>query len=80
LKTRLGRKAGLQQAAEKWGLVAEGAPMPAALTRQSFPIEKNASKMRCAGLQARTGEPGLRPQQGYPLRLLLPGFEGNYEC
>ena len=64
------QEAGLQAGA-KW-VVAEGADA-AALTR-SVPIEK------CLGdavlVYSQNGE-RLRPQQGYPLRLLLPGFEGN---
>ena len=33
-------------------------------------------KLSRAGVYERTGE-ALRPSQGYPLRLLLPGYEGN---
>jgi len=64
------QEAGLQPAA-KW-VVAEGADA-AALTR-SIPIEKCLDDAMLAYSQ--NGE-RLRPQQGYPLRLLLPGFEGN---
>ena len=61
---------GLQKDA-KW-LVAEGADA-AALTR-SIPIEKCLDDAML--VYSQNGE-RLRPQQGYPLRLLLPGFEGN---
>ncbi|MGY3614616.1 sulfite dehydrogenase [Bradyrhizobium sp. USDA 10063] len=63
-------EAGLQEEA-KW-LVAEGADA-AALTR-SIPIEKCLDDAML--VYSQNGE-RLRPQQGYPLRLLLPGFEGN---
>ncbi len=64
------QEAGLQASA-KW-VVAEGADA-AALTR-SIPIAKCLDDAMLAYSQ--NGE-RLRPQQGYPLRLLLPGFEGN---
>jgi sulfane dehydrogenase subunit SoxC len=64
------QEAGLRPDA-KW-VVAEGADS-AALTR-SIPIEKCLDDAMLAYSQ--NGE-RLRPQQGYPLRLLLPGFEGN---
>ncbi|MBR1219209.1 sulfite dehydrogenase [Bradyrhizobium sp. U87765 SZCCT0131] len=63
-------EAGLKPEA-KW-IVAEGADA-AALTR-SVPIEKCLDDALLAYSQ--NGE-RLRPQQGYPLRLFLPGFEGN---
>ena len=63
-------EAGLRPEA-KW-LVAEGADA-AALTR-SIPIEKCLDDALL--VYSQNGE-RLRPQQGYPLRLLLPGFEGN---
>jgi sulfane dehydrogenase subunit SoxC len=63
-------EAGLQKEA-KW-LVAEGADA-AAMTR-SIPIEKCLEDAML--VYSQNGE-RLRPQQGYPLRLLLPGFEGN---
>jgi sulfane dehydrogenase subunit SoxC len=63
-------EAGLQPNA-KW-VVAEGADA-AALTR-SIPIEKCFDDAML--VYSQNGE-RLRPQQGYPLRLLLPGFEGN---
>ncbi|MFN5715055.1 MAG: sulfite dehydrogenase [Bradyrhizobium sp.] len=69
LKTVLD-EAGLQAGA-KW-IVAEGADV-AALTR-SIPIEKCLDDAML--VYSQNGE-RLRPQQGYPLRLLLPGFEGN---
>jgi sulfane dehydrogenase subunit SoxC len=55
----------------KW-VVAEGADA-AAMTR-SIPIEKCLDDAML--VYSQNGE-RLRPQQGYPLRLLLPGFEGN---
>jgi sulfane dehydrogenase subunit SoxC len=55
----------------KW-MLAEGADA-AALTR-SIPIEKALDDALLAYSQ--NGE-RLRPEQGYPLRLLLPGYEGN---
>lgn len=55
----------------KW-VVAEGADA-AAMTR-SIPIEKCLDDALLAYSQ--NGE-RLRPEQGYPLRVFLPGFEGN---
>ncbi|CAO4179420.1 sulfite dehydrogenase [Methylorubrum populi] len=55
----------------RW-VVAEGADA-AALTR-SVPLDKCLDDALLVFSQ--NGE-RLRPQQGYPLRLLLPGFEGN---
>ena len=55
----------------RW-VVAEGADA-AALTR-SVPLEKCLDDALLVFSQ--NGE-RLRPQQGYPVRLLLPGFEGN---
>jgi sulfane dehydrogenase subunit SoxC len=55
----------------KW-IVAEGADA-AALTR-SIPIEKCLEDAML--VYSQNGE-RLRPAQGYPLRVLLPGFEGN---
>ncbi len=55
----------------KW-ILAEGADA-AAMTR-SIPLEKAwDDALLC---YAQNGE-ALRPEQGYPLRLLLPGWEGN---
>jgi sulfane dehydrogenase subunit SoxC len=69
LKTLLD-EAGLQPGA-KW-VVAEGADA-AGMTR-SIPIEKCLDDAMV--VYSQNGE-RLRPEQGYPLRLLLPGFEGN---
>src|SRR5271154_766080 len=55
----------------KW-MLAEGADA-AAMTR-SIPIEKALDDALLAYTQ--NGE-RLRPEQGYPLRLFLPGWEGN---
>jgi sulfane dehydrogenase subunit SoxC len=55
----------------KW-MLTEGADA-AAMTR-SIPIEKALDDALLA--YAQNGE-RLRPEQGYPLRLLLPGYEGN---
>ena len=55
----------------RW-ILAEGAD-GAAMTR-SIPIEKALDDAILA--YAQNGE-RLRPEQGYPLRLFLPGFEGN---
>jgi sulfane dehydrogenase subunit SoxC len=63
-------EAGLDARA-KW-VVAEGADA-AGLTR-SIPIEKCLDDALL--VYSQNGE-RLRPEQGYPLRLLLPGFEGN---
>jgi sulfane dehydrogenase subunit SoxC len=58
-------------AAAKW-VMAEGADA-AAMTR-SIPIDKCLDDALV--VYSQNGE-RLRPEQGYPLRLLLPGFEGN---
>ncbi|WP_338768908.1 sulfite dehydrogenase [Massilia sp. METH4] len=63
-------EAGLQPSA-KW-ILAEGADA-AAMTR-SIPLAKALDDALLA--YGQNGEM-LRPEQGYPLRLLLPGFEGN---
>ncbi|MDZ7747776.1 MAG: sulfite dehydrogenase [Halofilum sp. (in: g-proteobacteria)] len=55
----------------KW-LLAEGADS-AAMTR-SIPMEKALDD--CLVAYSMNGE-RLRPEQGYPLRLVVPGFEGN---
>jgi sulfane dehydrogenase subunit SoxC len=55
----------------KW-VMAEGADA-AAMTR-SIPIEKCLEDALV--VYSQNGE-RLRPEQGYPLRLLVPGFEGN---
>ena len=46
----------------------------AALVSRSVPLEKGMDDAMIA--YAQNGEP-LRPANGYPARLLLPGFEGN---
>jgi sulfane dehydrogenase subunit SoxC len=69
MKTIL-EEAGIKSDA-KW-VIAEGADA-AALTR-SIPIEKCLDDALLAYSQ--NGE-RLRPEQGYPLRVFLPGFEGN---
>jgi sulfane dehydrogenase subunit SoxC len=63
-------EAGLQPGA-RW-LVAEGAD--AAAMSRSVPIEKAMDDAIVALYQ--NGE-RLRPEQGYPIRLFLPGWEGN---
>ncbi len=55
----------------KW-LLAEGADA-AAMTR-SIPMEKALDD--CMVAFSQNGE-ALRPEQGYPLRLVVPGWEGN---
>jgi sulfane dehydrogenase subunit SoxC len=55
----------------KWFL-AEG--QDAAVMTRSIPIEKASEDAMIA--YAQNGE-ALRPEQGYPARLLLPGWEGN---
>lgn len=59
------------EAGAKW-VIAEGADA-AAMTR-SIPIEKCLEDALV--VYSQNGE-RLRPEQGYPVRLLLPGFEGN---
>jgi len=63
-------EAGLRASA-RW-MLAEGADA-GAMTR-SIPIEKVFDDAML--VYAQNGE-RLRPEQGYPLRLLLPGYEGN---
>jgi len=53
-------------------VLAEGAD--AALLDRSIPLDKMMDDAIL--VYAQNGE-ALRPEQGYPLRLLLPGFEGN---
>ena len=55
----------------KW-LLAEGADA-ASMTR-SIPLDK--AMRDCIVAYGQNGE-ALRPEQGYPLRLVVPGFEGN---
>lgn len=69
LKTLL-NECGLKASA-KW-LLAEGADA-AGMTR-SIPLNKALED--CLIVYAQNGEM-LRPEQGYPLRLLVPGWEGN---
>jgi sulfane dehydrogenase subunit SoxC len=64
------RTAGVRDKA-RW-ILAESADA-AAMTR-SIPMEKAMDDALVA--YAQNGE-ALRPEQGYPLRLILPGFEGN---
>jgi sulfane dehydrogenase subunit SoxC len=66
----IAREVGLKQGAA-WAL-AEGAD--AAVMTRSIPLEKLLSDGIIA--YAQNGE-ALRPEQGYPLRLILPGWEGN---
>lgn len=61
---------GLQPAA-RW-ILAEGAD--ACKMTRSIPLDKALDDVLVA--YAQNGEP-LRPEQGYPLRLLVPGWEGN---
>jgi sulfane dehydrogenase subunit SoxC len=69
LRLLLGEAGLLPQA--KW-LLAEGAD--SAHMSRSIPLEKALDDAMVALYQ--NGE-RLRPEQGYPLRLLLPGWEGN---
>lgn len=55
----------------KW-LIAEGAD--ASRHSRSIPLRKTMDDVLVA--YAQNGEP-LRPEQGYPVRLLVPGWEGN---
>ena len=55
----------------RW-VLAEGAD--GAVMTRSIPLEKMMSDAMLA--YGQNGE-AIRPEQGYPLRLLLPGFEGN---
>jgi sulfane dehydrogenase subunit SoxC len=64
------RETGILDSA-KW-VVAEGSD--AAMMTRSTPIDKMLSDAILA--YGQNGE-AIRPEQGYPLRLLLPGFEGN---
>jgi sulfane dehydrogenase subunit SoxC len=69
LRTLL-EEAGLKKEA-KW-LVAEGAD--ACKMSRSIPLTKAMDDILVA--YAQNGE-ALRPEQGYPLRLIVPGWEGN---
>ncbi|ESR27265.1 sulfite dehydrogenase [Lutibaculum baratangense] len=69
LRTILG-EAGIK-ASGKW-VLAEGAD--ASVMTRSIPIEKAVDDCLVAFMM--NGE-ALRPEQGYPLRLVVPGWEGN---
>lgn len=64
------KECGIQDGAA-W-ILAEGSD--AAVMTRSVPIDKAMDDAILA--YAQNGE-ALRPEQGYPLRLLLPGYEGN---
>lgn len=64
------REAGLRTDA-KW-LLAEGGD--ASVMTRSIPMEKALKD--CLVAYGQNGE-ALRPEQGYPLRLIVPGYEGN---
>lgn len=64
------KQAGVQTSA-KW-VIAEGAD-GASMTR-SIPLDKCLDDVLV--VYSQNGE-RLRPEQGYPLRLIVPGFEGN---
>jgi sulfane dehydrogenase subunit SoxC len=66
------KEAGVQSAAS-W-IVAEGAEEVKGAS--SIPLAKAMDD--CVVCYAMNGEP-LRPQQGFPLRLMVPGFEGIYQ-
>lgn len=66
----LAREVGLKEGAT-W-VLAEGAD--AAVMTRSVPMEKMLSDALIA--YGQNGE-AIRPEQGYPIRLLLPGYEGN---
>ena len=66
------QEAGVQSAAS-W-IVAEGAEEVKGAS--SIPLAKAMDD--CMVCYAQNGEP-IRPQQGFPLRLMVPGFEGIYQ-
>lgn len=66
------KEAGVQNAAS-W-IVAEGAEEVKGSS--SIPLAKAMDD--CLVCYGQNGEP-LRPQQGFPLRLMVPGFEGIYQ-
>ena len=70
LLSTLLKEAGIQDSAA-W-ILAEGAD--AAVMTRSVPIDKAMDDAFLA--YGQNGE-ALRPEQGYPLRLMLPGYEGN---
>lgn len=57
----------------RW-VLAEG--MDAAVMTRSIPLDKAMDDVLVA--YAQNGEP-LRPEQGYPVRLVIPGWEGNIQ-
>jgi sulfane dehydrogenase subunit SoxC len=59
------------RAGAKW-LLAEGSD--AAVMTRSIPLEK--AMKDCLLAYGQNGE-AIRPEQGYPLRLIVPGYEGN---
>jgi sulfane dehydrogenase subunit SoxC len=66
----IAREVGLKEGSS-W-VLAEGAD--AALMTRSIPMEKMLKDALV--VYGQNGE-AIRPEQGYPLRLLLPGYEGN---
>jgi sulfane dehydrogenase subunit SoxC len=68
----IAREVGLKDGST-W-VLAEGAD--AAVMTRSIPMEKMLKDAMLA--YGQNGE-AIRPEQGYPLRLLLPGFEGNMQ-
>ncbi|MCZ2149017.1 MAG: sulfite dehydrogenase [Bryobacterales bacterium] len=66
------REAGVKREA-KW-MIAEGAD--ACRMQRSVPLVKDLDEALLA--YGQNGEP-LRPEQGFPLRLLTPGWEGNVQ-
>lgn len=66
------KEAGVQSGAS-W-IVAEGAEE----VKGSSSIPLGKAQDDCLVAYGMNGEP-LRPQQGYPLRLIVPGFEGIYQ-
>jgi sulfane dehydrogenase subunit SoxC len=66
----IAREVGLKEGSS-W-VLAEGAD--AAVMTRSIPIEKMLKDALL--VYGQNGE-AIRPEQGYPLRLLLPGYEGN---
>jgi sulfane dehydrogenase subunit SoxC len=66
----IAREVGLDEAAA-W-VLAEGAD--AAVMTRSIPLEKMLKDAILA--YGQNGE-AIRPERGYPLRLILPGYEGN---
>jgi sulfane dehydrogenase subunit SoxC len=66
------KEAGVQDAAS-W-IVAEGAEEVKGAS--SIPLAKAMDD--CLVAYGQNGEP-IRPQQGFPLRLIVPGFEGIYQ-